>query len=118
MDKVNQLIAKAMSTESDQEALACLRKAKKLMGGDKTYHHSDYSQATKENLVKIQNIAQRWKSECRVWHDLYYVARNQSDELRRQLTNIESKLESSRTAALFWGGMCLMLFITLLGVSL
>lgn len=63
----NQLIAKALSTTSEDEAIACLRMARKRgarMVGDTSTKASSHSQSDIERL----------KNSCRAWESLYHMA--------------------------------------------
>lgn len=68
MSQVDKIIAKALSTHSEDEAIAALRMARKKYKGDapSVGKNSDSSElkTMKETATQLQRIAQKWKAEA------------------------------------------------------
>lgn len=86
MSNVSKLLEKAMSTTSDSEALACLRKAKKLSGGfvEEQKPAKDYY----KEALHYQNIALKLQKD----RESYYQIALQFQTEKQELTDKYNKL--------------------------
>lgn len=88
MTNANKLLEKAMSTNSDAEALACLRKAKKLSGGSleniETSISYDYNKLYKL-AVEIQNERDNFRTK-------YLSLSNSYVEVKTELFRLKHKV--------------------------
>lgn len=85
----NQLIAKALSTTSEDEAIACLRMARKRgarMVGDTSTKASSHSQYDIEKL----------KQACRSWEGLYKMADYDRMQWRGRYYDTRKELDKSQ----------------------
>ena len=98
----NQLIAKALSTASEDEAIACLRMARKR--GAKM---SDSTQTTqKTTSYADHNEVKRWQSIANDWKNLYfsvkYTSETNSETARKYMKQYNEMVikNDSRTISL------------------
>lgn len=134
MTKVNQLLAKAMSTSSEEEAIACLRMARKNGNAfDMVQSSSDYNGHSAkywyDKAVVYYDKAKNGTSSrdySKLWH-LYLDTRNSADRLYREKLDLEgencslrvqvAKLKASKAKPIFIHtmiaallGLCLLTF--------
>lgn len=97
MSNVDQLLAKAMSTASEEEAIACLRMARKrgstVSAQPKSTEDVSYWRNKAEyyyNMaVKLQQVARLSQQNTEMWHNNY----RKSEELRRTASKEKTEVE-------------------------
>lgn len=109
MSAVNKILAKALSTKSEDEAFAALRMArKKYMGGEVNIgsqtNNSDYEKL-RNDAIKLQSLAKYYRTESdhekrqsRYYFDLYskqqldyHIAQDEIRKLKRKVTEKSSQ---------------------------
>lgn len=86
----NQLIAKALSTTSEDEAIACLRMARRRgarMSSDTSTKASSHSQSDINRL----------KEACRSWEGLYKMADHDRTQWRDKYFDVRKELDKSQS---------------------
>lgn len=94
MSKAEKLIAKAISTQSDAEALACLRKVRKLK----------YTPSPSSNPHQIKNIVTT-KYRGYTAPELYGHAEywcGEAKSCRREIEDLDKKISSQEGSLNFW----------------
>lgn len=109
MSKVDQLLAKALSTTSEEEAIACLRMARKQPGVEKTTTKQTDTNidwyAKAEQYYKLSRDLQHSLNSSRRSHEqtykqmnefnsMYYSAYNDCEKLRGEMRNLKSWYKS------------------------
>jgi hypothetical protein len=109
MSKVDQLLAKALSTSSEDEAIACLRMARKQPGVEKTTTKQTDTNidwyAKAEQYYKLSRDLQHRLNSSRRAHEqtykqmdefnsMYYRAYNECQKLRGEMRNLKSWYKS------------------------
>lgn len=115
-DKVKALLAKALSTTSDDEAVACFRKARTLNGGATVTNFTTSSTTDWEALARKyhtvaytnQELFKKTQAQALYMSVQYRMNSEETDILRRDRSNLRSTVESLRIiAAIGWA--CLLL---------
>jgi len=108
MSKVNQLLEKAISTSSEEEAVSCLRMARK--------HHKGGSVSVSANSTSDGKSAQYWKEQAHRYFNLAQerdalalrLAREHSDYLGRynsaliENSKLRREVTDAETASIFY----------------
>ena len=87
---VNQLIEKALSTSSEEEAIACLRMARKRRTGKESIPLGDNTE-----IVKLKNEIAEWRRAAIGWRDMYKMADERADSYK-------AKMDKMYDPSLFW----------------
>lgn len=91
MSKVQQLIAKALSTNSEEEAFTCLRMARKQ--SDKTFTVAEPKQPTPQNTFREIHLEQQLTVLNRMYKDAHTRAGYFMDEMTK------AKIEKNKLAS-------------------
>ncbi len=91
MTKVDQLIAKAMSTSSEEEAIACLKFARKEAG------KSGYTQTQTKTQTANSNTILDLQYKLRIAQNLYLEANQRGDYFMKEMTKAQIDREKYRT---------------------
>ena len=116
VDKFNQLIAKAISTTSDDEALACIRMAKKI-GGEVQASVGEYNGKTAEywydKAKKLYDNNKSYESSYEKVVRAGYRLSSERDVLQKQVMEQASTIGKQRAKIIMLSGIAmtaLMLF--------
>lgn len=104
MSKVDQLLAKALSTTSEDEAIACLRMARKQPSAEKSsanpdtnvdwyakaVHYYKLSKDLQYNLNKARSSHEFTYKQMTEFNSMYYSAYNDCVKLRIDMRNLKS----------------------------
>lgn len=104
MSKVDQLLAKALSTTSEDEAIACLRMARKQPSAEKSsanpdtnvdwyanaVHYYKLSKDLQYNLNKARSSHEFTYKQMTEFNSMYYSAYNDCVKLRIEIRNLKS----------------------------
>lgn len=97
MDKYNQLIAKAISTTSDDEALSCLRMAKKI-GGTINISNGEYNGKTAEywydKAKNLYDTNKNYESSYQKVVSAGYRVSTERDALKKQVKTQSKNIDS------------------------
>lgn len=107
MSKYEQLIAKAMSTESASEAFNCLQMAKKYKS-QSTTDGGKYEGHTAKEWAHMALDMQRIKDD---YHRLYEKYHDKAKFLRLENEDLGEKCNSLTTIAVSLGVVCFLMFI-------
>lgn len=120
MSNVDQLLAKAMSTASEEEAIACLRMARKRGSTVSVQPNSTEDVSYWKNkaeyyyntAVKLQQVARDSQKNTETWHNNY----RKSEVLRRiaskEKTEMEQRLFVYKLALGFFVPFAVMSFVS------
>lgn len=111
MSKVNILIEKALSTSSEEEAVSCLRMARKLSKGSPSAntHPPAYDQQKLLDMIRGLSLeVDRWKKISVFYSDRYTDKSKAADSLKDRVARLEGWnlaliLVSGAMGALFLG---------------
>lgn len=113
MDKYNQLIAKAISTTSDDEALACLRMAKKI--GGTLEQSAEYNGKTAEywydKAKKLYDNNKNYEDSYKKVVNAGYHLSTERDVLRKQVREQASIVGKQKMTIVFLMTVSITLFL-------
>ena len=89
MSKVNKLLAKALSTSSEEEALSALRLARKNYTGGEVDADSD---SWKEKARELHKAAKDWKAAAEYYKQRYLVLYSSKSLSDNQVTRYQRKM--------------------------
>lgn len=94
---VNQILAKALSTSSEEEAIACLRMARKkggmVEGQEDTYNHHT-AKHWYQKAYDYHKIAKERTEEVKDYYAMYARERDKARELEKDVEFLKTKLEN------------------------
>jgi hypothetical protein len=93
---VNQILAKAMSTSSEEEAIACLRMARKRGGqisGQADTHNQHGAKHWYEKARDYYTIAKKRTEEVEEYYRMYTRERDKKCELETEVRLLKAKIE-------------------------
>ena len=90
---VNQLLEKALSTSSEEEAIACLRMARKRKVGstDVKVESTKSDDFWKKSAVEWNKAALGWKGLYDTSNEMYKMAEREAHQLKIKCAKLESK---------------------------
>lgn len=89
MSKVNKLLAKALSTSSEEEALSALRLARKNYKGGEVDADSD---SWKEKARELHKAAKEWKAAAEFYKQRYLVLYSSKSLDNAQMLGYQKKM--------------------------
>lgn len=92
---VNQILAKAMSTSSEEEAIACLRMARKRGGqiAQADTHNQHGAKHWYEKARDYYTIAKKRTEEVEEYYRMYTRERDRKRELETEVRLLKAKIE-------------------------
>lgn len=98
MSNVNQLLAKALSTDSEEEAISCLRMARKKNGDTSVQTDTQNDDYWKSKAKYYYNLAVDWQKLARRANEATEISQYNYQELvrqKRKIQNERDQLEAS-----------------------
>lgn len=120
MSKLDQLIAKALSTDSEEEAITCLKFARKHASSDNTVKSFSKQEKTAQSIE-----SQQLREQLRILNHMYTDAATRAQYFMNELTKtqIERNVVTRKLAEItlhkgMWKLFSVMLSVTLIGTIL
>lgn len=117
---VELLIAKAMSTDSEEEAISCLRMARKKGNYNPSTNQATIAAALatekmvhKQNLQQLKKEVDYWKGQAHYYFSLYYKQKTELAIVTADNAKLKTKKNNTFSTTVYLLIICFMLGVAL-----